>query len=956
MSFLIDPAVTFVTEIAKHLITPVARQFGYAFFYQSSVSSLKKEIRTLQQARGDVDHQHNTAFCNGEIIKKEVEEWLENAKTDEAKAEVLLKDWGSKRKSCFYGWIPNPKTRYLIGRKAKKTALALQELCGQGKFETVSRPELPEGVVTDASSAAAMDHEEVLESRASLLKDIMEALVDESINEVGVHGMGGIGKTTLMKHVNNQAKEKKLFGEVAMANVSEHPDIKRIQGEIAEKLGLKFNEETVDGRATRLSRRLKNAQKKKVLIILDDLWGQLNLEKVGIPRDKGIMLLFASRSRHVLSNVMNSDKIFHVKRLADVEVWKLFAKIAGNIKDVPNMKVMAQEVLTRCTGLPILLERLAIALKNSDPSHFEDMLEQLKRSKDVHSNLELSYKHLENDELRSLFLIIALFGKSRIPIQYLLQITMGLGLFGGVNTIKKARDRLNALLHSLQASSLLLEDNEDEHIEIHDMFREVAVTIASRDWHALVMNNEYNPDEWSKEKLMKSRVMSLLNIEVGELPAELNCPELKMFLFCAKSETSKVPDSFFEGMRELKVLDFTSLCFTTLPSSVQFIENLRTLRIEQCSVEDVTIIGKLKQLQILSFAFSDISYLPKEISQLSELRLLHLSHCSKLKKIEPSTLRNLIHLEELYMEKSFVNWESAEAEQRNNARIAELNSMPELSTLDILIPDADALPRDLPFEKLIKYRIYIGDAWDWSGDHKESRTLKLKLDFSLNILLERSVQATLVRTQDLHLDGLEGVERSINELCIEGFRDLKHLHMQNSPLINCVVGLTKLFHCTAFTILESLFLENLQNLKSICYGQVSPKSFGNLRVIKVKKCANVKNLFSFSLVRNLAQLEEIEISECGKMQEVLTNAGRENNELESTFEMPNLCILTLNCLQEMRSFCDKAHELPSIDTRTSAESVSDGKVDTPGVLFNGKQVGLLLAICTRERVNHLIVM
>lgn len=124
----------------------------------------------------------------------------------------------------------------------------------------------------------------------------------------------------------------------------------------------------------------------------------------------------------------------------------------------------------------------------------------------------------------------------------------------------------------------------------------------------------------------------------------------------------------------------------------------------------------------------------------------------------------------------------------------------------------------------------------------------------------------------------------------------------------------------------------------------------------MKKCANVKNLFSFSLVRNLAQLEEIEISECGKMQEVLTNAGRENNELESTFEMPNLRILTLNCLQEMRSFCDKAHELPSIDTRTSAESVSDGKVDTPGVLFNGKQVGLLLAICTRERVNHLIVM
>lgn len=47
-------------------------------------------------------------------------------------------------------------------------------------------------------------------------------------------------------------------------------------------LGMKINEETVLGRANLLRKRLINDRKKKILIILDDLWKGLDLTAAGI--------------------------------------------------------------------------------------------------------------------------------------------------------------------------------------------------------------------------------------------------------------------------------------------------------------------------------------------------------------------------------------------------------------------------------------------------------------------------------------------------------------------------------------------------------------------------------------------------------------------------------------------------------------------------------------------------
>ena len=87
--------------------------------------------------------------------------------------------------------------------------------------------------------------------------------------------------------------------------------------------------------------------------------------------------------------------------------------------------------------------------------------------------------------------------------------------------------------------------------------------------------------------------------------------------------------------------------------------------------------------------------------------------------IPANVLSRLILLEELYVGNSFTQWE-VEALNNERASLAELKHLSRLSTLEVHIPDANMMPKDLLFEKLKRYKIFIGDVWDWSDKHENS--------------------------------------------------------------------------------------------------------------------------------------------------------------------------------------------------------------------------------------------
>ncbi|OWM62832.1 hypothetical protein CDL15_Pgr020126 [Punica granatum] len=400
----------------------------------------------------------------------------------------------------------------------------------------------------------------------------------------------------------------------------------------------------------------------------------------------------------------------------------------------------------------------------------------------------------------------------------------------------------------------------------------------------------------------------------------------------------KVPNFFFKGMRKLRVLDIRSANFTSLPSSVHLLKNLTTLCLENCVVEDVSIIWKLKRLQVLSFMGSEIEHLPKELGELTNLVLLDLSKCSKLKVIEPGVLERLTKLEDLYLEKSFNRWESEEDATPHNASLAELTNLPRLRTLYVHAVNPMLLHQDLPFGTLEIYRILVGGKWDWSGSYEELRTMKLEVVRS-DVLSQQWLQLTLQNVQDLHLYGIsEGTSLSIHELCVEGFMQLKHLRVESSTAIQYIVSSAKWLAHDAFAMLESLLLQHLDNLEKICHGPVTPTSFGKLKVIKVEKCGKLRNIFSLSLVKRLSQLEEIEVNECMMMQEVVLDESKDDDD--DQVELPSLRHLTLRNLPEMTTFFTRSqHSLSSICI--------------PSVFLNGQQSLELLRIVERGHVGIL---
>ncbi|KAJ6928821.1 disease resistance gene NBS-LRR family protein [Populus alba x Populus x berolinensis] len=600
--------ISIVAKVAELLVVPIKRQIGYVLDCNTNIQNLRNEVEKLTDAKTRVIHSIEEARRNGEEIEVDVENWLRSVDGVIQGGGGVVGDESSKK--CFMGLCPDLKIRYRLGKAAKKELTVIADLQEKGKFDGVSYRAAPSGI------GPVKDYE-AFESRDSVVNAIVDALKDGAVSMVGVYGMGGLGKTTLVLKVAEQVKEGRLFDKVVLALVSQTPDIRRIQGEIADGLGLKLDAETDKGRASQLCEGLKKVTCKRpetetmrVLVILDDIWKELKLEDVGIPHE-GCKILMSSRNEYVLSREMGANKNFPIQFLPANEAWNFFEKMVGVTVKNPSLQLVAAEVAKRCAGLPILLATVARALKNKDLYAWKDALTQLKRfdkdeiDKRVYSCLELSYIALRGDEIKSLFLLCGQLRSNNILISNLLRYGIGLDLFKGRSTLEETRNRLHTLVDELKASCLLLEGDNDGSVKMHDVVHSFAISVASRDHHVLVVADELK--EWpANDVLQQYTGISLPYREIPDLPAILECPNLRSFILLNKDHSLQIPDNFFREMKELKVLGLTAVNLSPLPSSLQFLENLQTLCLDHCVLEDISIVGELKKLQVLSLNSSNL--------------------------------------------------------------------------------------------------------------------------------------------------------------------------------------------------------------------------------------------------------------------------------------------------------------------------------------------------------------
>ncbi|KAK8477311.1 hypothetical protein V6N11_034934 [Hibiscus sabdariffa] len=535
------------SEAAKGILHEAIRHIRYVIIYQKHVEKFDEKHKTLIAKRTSVQQSVDVALRNGEEIKADVLEWrkrVDKAIIEEEKEVNALQVKAMSK--CFSGLCPNIKSRYRLSRKAEEAVTTFDDLINESHFPQVGFREVPEAILpTDF---------ETFKSREKVFNDIMDSLKVSTETMIGVYGMPGVGKTSLVKEVHRQLREVKLFDSVVMATVSQAPDIQRIQDEIAESLGLKLEEKTTVGRARRLCERLiqeKNPEKKqekRILIILDDIWKKLDLEEVGIPfgsQHKGCKILLTSRNRNVVSNGMGATDTFQLSVLDDEEAWEFFKKMArDSFESNKEMQSTAIKVAKRCAGLPLAISTVARALQNKELFVWNDALLQLERpysenpseiSAEVYKPIELSINHLQGEDLKQTFLLCSLL-RRRNSVDDLLRYAIGLGLINGVNTLREGRDRLLTMLSTLKASCLLLGSNtDDQFFEVHDLTYIVAKSMASKDNQVFALKEEDVLTDWPNEESMKKcNKICLAYPSINSLPDQLNCPQLLLFLLYSK--------------------------------------------------------------------------------------------------------------------------------------------------------------------------------------------------------------------------------------------------------------------------------------------------------------------------------------------------------------------------------------------------------------------------------------
>ncbi|KAK0602182.1 hypothetical protein LWI29_031131 [Acer saccharum] len=221
-------------------------------------------------------------------------------------------------------------------------------------------------------------------------------------------------------------------------------------------------------------------KEKKILLILDNIWEKIDLERIGIPLGgdcKGLKLLLTTRNIDVLTNQMDSQCNFSVDTLEEAEAWSLFKSTAGMCVDHPDLKSVAPKVAKECGNMPLAIVTIAKALKNKEESIWRTALEELKNpssesfegimTKEVYTSIKFSYDYLDTEELREIFLLCSRMGRTYdASIRDLFMYGLGLGFFKRSNTLEKAQCKVEDLVKKLKDNSLLL-DAPNETRESH---------------------------------------------------------------------------------------------------------------------------------------------------------------------------------------------------------------------------------------------------------------------------------------------------------------------------------------------------------------------------------------------------------------------------------------------------------------------------------------------------------
>ncbi|XP_059648029.1 disease resistance protein RUN1-like [Cornus florida] len=752
-------------------------------------------------------------------------------------------------------------------------------------------------------------------------------IASDDVQVVGIHGMSGIGKTTVAKFIYNKLSENfdccSFLADVQEMGKTPQGLVCLQNQLLADTLDWSPCFANVDRGIAIIKSTFCN---KKVLIVLDDVNSSQQFVNLVGERDcfgRGSKIIVTTKNKGVL-NALKVEWTYELPFMNDVQSLQFFSKCAFHMEFPPKEFIsISRKIASTAGALPLALESLDLS-KYGKREMWEDALKKFAETPDddVLKKLSVDYEALKNDQ-RKIFLDIAcLFaGMDKTTVFYMWDDCgyhpktgfedldlMSLVKVGDANKLWM-HNQLIALGKKIVNEEIYQEYRSRlwNHVEALEILEEGEGT---KKVEALSLRFNLKSEEkrcFTNKKFIKLKNLRYLRVDGADLNGDFTDVLLSLrWLIWRGCPRDFEPLNFY--MKNLVILDLSKSGITekwAVWNQIQMSKKLKVLQLADCaltstpnfssdaaleililarctSLENIDpSIGNLKKLKVLDISHTNIRKLPDEICMLENLEVMDFTECSKLDADFPSNMERLSSLRFLSFYGSKIQSLPAsisgftQLQTLNIGGCTELQLQPELLPSSLRILNVGEIPDLISLVDLQELQFFeCHNLVDMPRDI--GRLLKLE-------------KLTLDDTKIKSLPKDIGLLSLLKVLDIRSCEDLQCILGLPSSLVELSIAmcdaLETLPDLSNLKILSSLLLKNCDKLAQV-QGLGKLESLTSLYIFACGMLATFENMVDVS---NLKKLEILFISNCSELATIQGLDGLKSLKYLNLCDCENLC-------------------------------------------------------------------